>query len=177
MSALMCGGGCIQDVISLLLIAIPTSADIKKDIKMRQGHRTAQDMFLAVGERHGYHTLRSFTRQFPSDGVWLTPASHGEVAGNLPIAALEVVVSESPKTILGSVAVLERIGPALGVLLLHEDEIVRRLVRDGRNREEANRHLQQAEARIDLHIASSRHRIQRWSYQYLNYLYTNCMAA
>ncbi len=144
---------------------------------MRQGHRTAQDQFLAIGARHGYRTRRSFSQQFPSDGVWLTPPAHGAVVGGLPVAALEVVVSESPKTILGSIAVLERIAPALGVVLLHEEEITRRLIRDGRSREEVNHYLDRAQARIDLHIASSRHRIQRWSSQYLNYLYANSMAA
>ncbi|MGY2127470.1 hypothetical protein [Blastococcus sp. SYSU DS0617] len=144
---------------------------------MRKGHRLAQDQFLALGERHGFKTRRSFTSAFPSDGVWLTRSTHGDAVGGLPVVALEVVVSESPKTILGSIAVLERIAPSLGVLLVHEDEIARRLVRDGRSREEVSRYLEHTQARVDMHIATSRHRIERWSSQYLTKLYNNSMAA
>ncbi|MGG6382448.1 hypothetical protein [Paenarthrobacter sp. NEAU-H11] len=91
--------------------------------------------------------------------------------------ALEVVVSESPKTILGSIAVLEQIAPALGVILLQEDEIARRLIRDGRSRQDVTDYIQRTQDRIDLHLASSRHRIERWSFQYLQHLYSNSMAA
>lgn len=72
---------------------------------------------------------------------------------------------------------LERIGASLGVILLHEDEIARRLIRDGCSRGELADYLQRTQAFIDLLIASSRHRLQRWSYQYLQYLYNNSMAA
>jgi hypothetical protein len=144
---------------------------------MRQGHRTAQDQFLALGERHGYVTRRTYSRRFPSDGVWLTPPGHGDGLAGLPVVALEVVVSESPKTILGSIGVLEQIAPALGVILLHEDEITRRLIRDGHSRAAVSRYLDRAQDRIDTHISSSRHRIERWSAEYLESLYNCSMAA
>lgn len=144
---------------------------------VRQGHKRSQDQFLELGKCHGYDVRRSFSTQFPSDGVWLTAPTHGDVFGGLPVMALEVVVSESPKTILGSIAVLERIAPSLGVILLHEDEIARRLIRDGHARDAVNDYLQRTQERIDTHIASSRHRIQRWSNQYLQYLFNNSKAA
>lgn len=149
----------------------------RKVVNMLQGHREAQNRFLALGERHGFSTRRSYSTHFPSDGVWLTRSAHGDQLGDLPVVAIEVVVSESPKMILGSIAVLERIGASLGVILVHEDEIARRLIRDGCSRGELADYLQRTQVFIDLHIASSRHRLQRWSNQYMQYLYNNSMAA
>src|SRR5262245_12601619 len=97
---------------------------------MRNSHRQAQEMFLELGRLQGFAVRRQFSIAYPTDGVWLTKAGHGEEAG-LPIAAIEVVVSESPKTILGSIATLENVSPAIAIVLVHEDEISRRLLRLG----------------------------------------------
>ena len=142
---------------------------------MRLGHRRAQDMFLEIGTRHGFDVRRSFAVAFPGDGVWVLPRAHGQFAG-LPVVALEVVVSETPKTVLGSIATLERIGPSLGVLLIHEVEIGRRLVAGGATRDEVEAYMGRTAARVDAHLASARHRIERWSFAKLAYLHSQLAA-
>src|SRR5690348_13291052 len=105
---------------------------------MRAGHRQAQDMFLALGRRHGYQVRRQFTTEMPTDGVWLAGRDHGEFGG-LPIAAIEVLVSEGSKTRLGSIATLEQVSPSVAIVLVHDVEMIRRIVRDGGTREQAER--------------------------------------
>ncbi|WP_147446795.1 hypothetical protein [Corallococcus sp. CA047B] len=125
-------------------------------------------MFLELGTTHGFDARRSFSRQHPTDGVWLTPRSHGEEGGIL-VAAIEVVASESPKTILGSIATLEIVSPALGIVLLEEEEIARRMIAAGESRESVDRYLNRLAESIDLQIKRSRQRLQRWTVESLRW--------
>jgi hypothetical protein len=95
---------------------------------MKFGHREAQDLFLEIGEALGFAVRRSFSSPDPSDGVWLLGPRYGVHTG-LPAVALEVVVSENAKSVEGSIHRLESISPCLGVVLLQEEEIGRRLIR------------------------------------------------
>jgi hypothetical protein len=47
------------------------------------------------------------------------------------VVALEVAASETPKVWRGSIAVLEEVSLALGILLLQDEQMRRRLVREG----------------------------------------------
>jgi hypothetical protein len=67
---------------------------------MREGHRQAQGLFLELGRRRGFSVRRQFTKLYPTDGVWLTRLQPDDEA-EVPIAAIEVICSESPKTVLG----------------------------------------------------------------------------
>lgn len=99
---------------------------------MRPGHSEAQVMFEKIGVALGHETRRSWSISAPTDGVWLTKTEIAEL-GELPIAAIEVIVSESPKSIRGSALTLAEVSPAVGILLIHEQEIRRGLLRAGKD--------------------------------------------
>ena len=71
----------------------------------------------------------------------------------LPVVALEVVVSESAKTMKGSMDTLAEVSPALGLLVIHELEIRRGMIRQ----------MEQAQDRITRH----QQRIVVWSFAQL----------
>jgi len=66
---------------------------------MRRGHHEAQVVF----ERLGYRCRRTWTREHPTDGVWLLDTPHLAL-DQLPVAALEVVVTETGKALRGSIS-------------------------------------------------------------------------
>ena len=97
---------------------------------MTPGHKEAQRLFLEIGEAKGYQISRTFSESSPTDGVWFVPGSFGEME-HLPVAALEVAASESPKAWKGSIATIEEVSPAFGVLLLQDEVMRSRLGRQG----------------------------------------------
>lgn len=133
---------------------------------MRTGHREAQEKFLSTGRLLGHEVRRSFDRRWPTDGVWMTRASDG-IAGGLPLVAIEVLVSEGPKTLRGSLGVLEAVSPALGVLLVQEDDIARRLRVRGASEAQIAAHLRRMHDHINEYRASVRQRTAVWTYQQL----------
>lgn len=136
---------------------------------MRIGHSEAQRTFLDIGEALGFEARKSFSSEHPTDGVWLFGPRQGILAG-LPAVAVEVIVSESAKTIDGSIHRLEAISPTVGVILVQEDEITRRLLRSGFTEEQIAATLTRDCSRIDGHIRCSKQRLQRWSYAQLQWL-------
>src|SRR5438034_223345 len=96
----------------------------------RVGHGEAQQMFLEMGRTLEFEVRSTFSRELPTDGCWFVSTSMGGLE-RLPVAALEVAVSEYGKTIAGSIATLEAVSPALGILVVQTDEIARGLVRGG----------------------------------------------
>ena len=85
-----------------------------------------QDLFLSLGVHKGFRVKRSYNKSTQTDGVWvdrhpLYPES------DIIIAAIEVIASESPKTIRGSINLLESLAPLIPIILIHESEISRRL--------------------------------------------------
>lgn len=129
---------------------------------MLHGHREAQGMFEQLGRSLGFEVRRSFSQDLPTDGVWFL-ASAFPVVSKLPYVALEVVVSESPKSLRGSITTLEQVSPSLGVLLIQEDEIQRRLLRNDKLPLDAEAELGRLQAVAGRLIVASRQRIEVWS--------------
>lgn len=123
-------------------------------------------MFLEMGRHLGFEVRPTFSRTMPTDGCWFVETSLGGLE-ELPVAALEVAVSESGKTLAGSVATLEAISPALGILLVQTDEITRGLVRSGMASDAA---AATVAARLDRArglAARSRQRLAVWDFEEL----------
>src|SRR6266508_597833 len=99
---------------------------------MRSGHNEAQAMFQQLERRLGYRCRRTWTQAHPTDGVWLLYTFH---LGHdvLPVAALEVAVTETGKPLRGSTATLDIVSPALGILRIQDQEIRRGLIRGRRH--------------------------------------------
>lgn len=132
---------------------------------MTKAHRDAQSIFCGLGRALGYIPRLTFSVALPTDGVWLTESVAETV---VPVAAIEVLVSESRKTILGSVLTLELVSPALGIVLVHEAELRRRHVRNGGSGLEADRRVRMVREHAQ-HVAdASRQRLEVWSFQELS---------
>jgi len=89
----------------------------------------------------------------------------------LPVVALEVVVSESPKTIKGSIGTLEAVSPSLGVLLLHEGEMRRTRILRGLETQPIERHLGELHEAVAGWLLRSHQRIEVWSFAQLQRRY------
>ncbi|HEX6509213.1 MAG TPA: hypothetical protein VF221_16415 [Chloroflexota bacterium] len=126
-------------------------------------------MFLAIGRAMGHEVRKSFSSTQPGDGVWLE-ARPGILAG-MPMAAIEVLVSEGAKEICGSVHRLEAISPVLGVIVVQEDEITRRLTRLGLNTSRIETVIANDIALVDSCLTTSKQRIQRWSFAQLKWVH------
>ena len=97
---------------------------------MNYGHKKTQDNFMQLGKRLGYAVRRSWSRDLPTDGVWLTDCPLS-LDGQIPFVAAEVLASEKGKVILGSLATLERVNPAIALVIIADDEYRRRLYKKG----------------------------------------------
>lgn len=130
---------------------------------MTAGHRKAQALWDQLGKNLGYRPARSANTAHPTDGVWLPPTRCPRFA-SVPIAAVEVVVSESRKTLRGSIVTLECVSPALAVVVIHEQEIRRRALRRGMPPAAADRHTDLLSQHAKALAARSRQRIEVWSF-------------
>jgi hypothetical protein len=95
---------------------------------MTSGHREAQILFRQLGEALRYQARATYTREWPTDGVWLHGGFFEPLQGR-PIAAVEVVGSEGKKAMNGSVTVLEHVSPLLGIIVVQDEQIRERLSR------------------------------------------------
>jgi hypothetical protein len=120
-------------------------------------------MFERLGQALGYTTRRTWTRELPTDGVWLLPES-GLYFAEMPAVAIEVAVSEGPKAVKGSIDTLAELSPALGVLLINELEIRRGELRKGVPAEDIERRLEHRTAAARDRSARHQQRIEIWSY-------------
>lgn len=139
---------------------------------MTSGHKEGQALFEALGRRYGYEVRRSYSKCLPTDGVWYTDRQFGALPP-VPVVAIEVVVSESRKSIRGSVVTLELVSPALGILLIHEEEMRRRLVRGGATQETVTARVAAARTHAREFAVNARQRIEIWSFADLVRLYRN----
>jgi hypothetical protein len=137
---------------------------------MMYGHREAQQLFLEAGMALGFEVKKSYSKEHPSDGVWLLGGEYGRLA-RLPVSAIEVVVSESPKAVSGSIHRLESISPALGIVVVHEDEIKRRMTRAGASSGRIEAAVAKDIERVENHMRRSKQRLERWSFAQLCWMH------
>jgi hypothetical protein len=137
---------------------------------MKCGHADAQFMFDRLGKALGYRTRRTWSRQLPTDGVWLLPGSE-LLLPDAPAVALEVAVSEGPKQIKGSIDTLAEVSPALGVLVINEREIRRSALRKGIRAEVVERQVEEKFTAARDRITRHQQRITVWSYAELEHRY------
>ena len=95
------------------------------------------------------------------------PASQGPRFATVPIAAVEVIVSESRKTLRGSIVTLECVSPALAVVVIHEQEIRSPAIRHGMTPAVAARQVELLTEQAKSLAAQSRQRIEVWSFDRL----------
>ncbi len=134
---------------------------------MRPGHKDAQYMFERMGVTLGYETRRSWSRALPTDGVWLLPSSGELFLPEAAAVAIEVAVSEGPKTIKGSIDILAEVSPALGILVIHEVEIRRGLVRKGVDSTVIDRRVTDSMTNALDRVSRHQQRVEVWSYAQL----------
>ncbi len=137
---------------------------------MTNGHAVAQDSFLEIGRALGFIPRRTFSETAPTDGIWLLPMSIGRFR-ELPVAAIEVVASEGLKTWRGSIHTLEVVSPAVGYLLLQDEEVRRRLARSGKNDSEIEATLGRTLDQMREAVAQTRQRIEVLQMENLRYLH------
>jgi len=89
-------------------------------------HREIQRKLLAIGEALGYRSRRSFKKHAMGDAVWLDGRSKRYTGEMLPVAAFEILSFETKKEILDCIMTLQSISPALGVLVVLEEEYAQR---------------------------------------------------
>ena len=89
-------------------------------------HEEYVDKILKIGKALGYQTSRRFSKDPQGDAIWFAEINKGVYSnGKLPIVAFEVLCSETPKLIKGSIATLQHISSSLGVLVIIDEEYAR----------------------------------------------------
>jgi hypothetical protein len=89
-------------------------------------HREIQRKLLAIGEALGYRCRRSFKKHAMGDAVWLDGRSKRYTGEMVPVAAFEILSFETKKEILDCIMTLQTISPALGVLVVLDEEYAQR---------------------------------------------------
>ena len=130
---------------------------------MTNGHREAQEKFLALGHALGFGVSRTWTQRNPTDGVWYVDVG-GLRDNRMPLVAAEVVVSEGKKSLRGSISTLEQVSPALAVIIVQDDEIRRRLIRQGVCTEAAKKQCDHVRHIAESECLIGRQRFEIWSY-------------
>jgi hypothetical protein len=127
-------------------------------------------MFLELGRTLGLDVRRIYRPSLPTDGVWLVK-SRFEGTCDLPLVAMEVPVTESPKTLRGSIATLEAVSPALAFVVVNEEEIRRRLIAQGESGAFADTEIIKIRGLLEEAVSRSKHRFSIWSIAYLSGIY------
>jgi hypothetical protein len=125
---------------------------------MHLGHISAQSMLRDIIEGRGLRFAKTFSPTLPTDGVGFAPIGLGPFA-DVPMVAAEVVASESPKGWRGSLHTLERVSPALAVLVFQDEEYRRRLGRRGWDVDVIERSIANTLATMNEEVAASRQRV------------------
>jgi hypothetical protein len=98
--------------------------------------------------------------------VWVTAGDNGGI-GHVPVAAIEVIVSERAKTMRGSIATLAAVSPALAVLLVQNCEIRRGLIKRGMSSEQAENSLARQLSWLRHEVNGKSQRFAVWTYEEL----------
>jgi len=135
---------------------------------VKVSHKKAQTMFKDLGEDQGFCYTPTYTQQLPTDGVWWADSPlMGEE--QVPIAAIEVANSEDAKRIKGSLFILAEVSPAFGIMMIHDDDIRRRLTRMGKTQNAIDRLIKQNIVNIKSYASRFQQRIVVWTYDQLKY--------
>lgn len=90
-------------------------------------HKEYVDKLLKLGKKLGYDVKPSYSKDPQGDAVWFQKVNDKiHTKGLLPVVAFEVLCSETPKSIKGSIATLQHISPALGVLAIIDSEYAKK---------------------------------------------------
>ncbi|NOU99490.1 hypothetical protein [Paenibacillus planticolens] len=136
---------------------------------MKYGHLETQLMFSRLGESLGYRASKIYTPNCPTDGVWFGRHPFDRTR-EVPVLAIEVLVSESLKIIRGSIRTLERVSPQIAILLLHEGEILGQWLAEGSESDMLDRRMSALKQTVADEITQSYQRFEIWNEHSLWYL-------
>ncbi|WP_182102726.1 hypothetical protein [Niallia taxi] len=138
---------------------------------MKLGHKDSQGLFLEMGKRLGYSPKKTYSEDLPTDGIWTIPHPLN-LMDSLPVAAIEVAVSESPKTLRGSIRTLEDVSPLLAIILVHEGEITRRHIVKGGTLDSALKKISAIHNLLEREVLMSQQRFEIWTEHTLSRWYS-----
>ncbi|MCA0985147.1 hypothetical protein LCL89_14035 [Halobacillus yeomjeoni] len=140
---------------------------------MRAGHKLSQERLLKLGEEMNFIVKKTFSQSLPTDGVWLikNPLLISEF---IPFLAVEVIVSESPKTIRGSIKTLEQVKPTIAVVFIHEGEIVARWARQKMDAQQIHEKIKSLYNFLEKERLISSVRLEIWNEDRLSHLESYC---
>jgi hypothetical protein len=136
---------------------------------MRHAHSQTQIMFRQIGEQKGYRVSSTYSKSSPTDGIWWKKLPFGQK--EIPIVAIEVCNSESLKSMKGSIGTLAEVSPAIGILLIHELDIRRRCIRNGKSASNVEKIIAKKFADARNYASKLHQRIEVWSYEQLKYVH------
>jgi len=135
-------------------------------------HEEYRRKILQIGESLGYRVRRSFSKHSRGDAVWIDPRSLKFSGRGLPVVAFEILTFELYREIKDCIMNLQSISPALGVLVVIEDEYAersRKLVRY--DRESYPEHIKRVAKKLSEGISLSC-RIEVWGQGDVDELYS-----
>jgi len=90
-------------------------------------HKEYIQKLMQIGNKLGYITSPRFSKDPQGDVIWFSIVNEKVYSGKkLPIIAFEVLCSETPKSIKGSIATLQHISPSLGILVVIDEEYAKK---------------------------------------------------
>ena len=89
-------------------------------------HEEIREKLLQIGEALGYESRSSFRKDAMGDAIWLDRKGKRFAGRSLPTVAFEVLTFETAREIRDCIMTLQIIGPALGILVIVEEEYARR---------------------------------------------------
>ena len=136
---------------------------------MTNGHKDAQELFARLGQSKGFEVRRTYSQSLHSDGIWLVRDPIYPLK-KIPMASIEVIVSESTKSMRGSIGILEEISPAVAIILLQEEEIRKRNIKNGVEYDSIENEINCRLQFIKEQTSKSTQRFEVWSMRYLRTL-------
>ena len=134
-------------------------------------HEEYRKKILEIGEALGYKVRRSFSRHSRGDAVWIDPRSLKFSKKGLPVVAFEILTFELYREIKDCIMNLQSISPALGALVVIEDEYAtksEKLVRY--DRESYPEHIKKVAGSLSERVSLS-FRIEVWDQKTIDDLY------
>ena len=89
-------------------------------------HEEIREKLLQIGEALGYESRSSFRKDAMGDAIWLDRRGKRFAGRSLPTVAFEVLTFETTREIRDCIMTLQIIGPALGILVIVEEEYAQR---------------------------------------------------